>query len=155
MIVAGLATLITPYAGELWLFLRTALTPRLEIAEWNPIVATSPEGVAYIILLTPTILGWMYSRREKRPVLVFLYLVAALLPLVARRHSPLFALALVILAGEHMADAASRLFCAAGAIEAIPTPMARAVRAARVDVRDVPRDGYRVSRRSPRRICGR
>ena len=110
MIVAGLATLITPYAGELWLFLRTALTPRLEIAEWNPIVATSPEGVAYIILLTPTILGWIYSRREKRPVLLFLYLVAALLPLIARRHSPLFALALVIFAGEHMADAASRLF---------------------------------------------
>jgi hypothetical protein len=110
VIVAGLATLITPYAGELWLFLRTALTPRLEIAEWNPIVATSPEGVAYIVLLTPTVLGWIYSRREKRPVLLFLYLVAALLPLVARRHSPLFALGLVIFAGEHMADAASRMF---------------------------------------------
>jgi hypothetical protein len=110
VIVAGLATLITPYAGELWIFLRTALTPRLEIAEWNPIVATSPEGVAYIILLTPTILGWMYSRREKRPALLFLYLVAVLLPLIARRHSPLFALALVVFAGEHMADAASRLF---------------------------------------------
>ena len=109
VIAAGFATLATPYAGELWLFLRTALTPRLEIAEWNPIVATSPEGVAYIVLLTPTILGWIYSRREKRPVLLFLYLIAALLPLVARRHSPLFALALVILAGEHIADAASRL----------------------------------------------
>lgn len=109
VIVTGLATLATPYAGDLWLFLRTALTPRLEIAEWNPIVATSPEGAAYIILLTPTVLGWIYSRRTKRPVLVFLYLVAALLPLVARRHSPLFALALVILTGEHMADAASRL----------------------------------------------
>jgi hypothetical protein len=119
VIVAGLATLATPYTGELWLFLRTALTPRLEIAEWNPIVATSPEGVAYIILLTPTILGWIYSRRRKRPALVFLYLVAAMLPLVARRHSPLFALGLVIFAGEHMADAASRLFQrrAGGAIE--------------------------------------
>jgi hypothetical protein len=110
VMVAGLATLITPYAGDLWLFLRTALTPRLEIAEWNPIVATSPEGVAYIILLTPTILGWIYSRRKKQPVLLFLYLVAVLLPLIARRHSPLFALGLVILAGEHMADAASRPF---------------------------------------------
>ena len=29
---------------------------------------------------------------------------------MARRHSPLFALALVILTGEHMADAASRVF---------------------------------------------
>jgi cytochrome b561 len=110
VIVAGIATLLTPYAGDLWLFLRTALTPRLEIAEWNPIVATSPEGVFYVILLAPTILGWIYSRREKRPVLLFLYLIAVLLPLIARRHSPLFALALVILAGEHMADAASRLF---------------------------------------------
>ena len=110
MIVAGLATLITRYAGDLWLFLRSALTPRLEMAEWDPIVATSPEGVAYVILLTPTVLGWMYHRRVKRPVLLFLYLVAVLLPLIARRHAPLFALALVILAGEHMADAASRLF---------------------------------------------
>jgi hypothetical protein len=120
VIVAGLATLITPYAGDLWLFLRTALTPRLEIAEWNPIVATSPEGVAYIILLTPTILGWIYSRREKRPVLLFLYLVAVLLPLIARRHSPLFALALVILAGEHMADAASRPFARRASISFVP-----------------------------------
>jgi hypothetical protein len=122
VIAAGLATLITPYAGNLWLFLRTALTPRLEIAEWNPIVATSPEGIAYIVLLTPTVLGWIYSRREKRPVLLFLYLVAALLPLVARRHSPLFALALVILSGEHMADAASRLF-ARRAGPAAPVPV--------------------------------
>lgn len=121
VMVTGLATLATPYAGDLWLFLRTALTPRLEIAEWNPIVATSPEGVAYVILLTPTVLGWIYSRREKRPVLVFLYLVAALLPLIARRHSPLFALGLVIFAGEHMADAASRLVRrrAAGAKEIV------------------------------------
>lgn len=110
VIVTGLATLATPYAGDLWLFLRTALTPRLEIAEWNPIVMTSPEGVAYIILLTPTIFGWIYSRRVKQPVLVFLYLVGVLLPLIARRHSPLFALALVIFAGEHMVDAASRVF---------------------------------------------
>src|SRR5262249_53693472 len=31
--IAVLATLATPYAGELWLFLRTALTSRLEIVE--------------------------------------------------------------------------------------------------------------------------
>jgi hypothetical protein len=69
----------------------------------------------------------MYSRREKRPVLLFLYLVSALLPLVARRHSPLFALGLVILAGEHMADAASRLFERGSRRDAIPAEPAPTV----------------------------
>jgi hypothetical protein len=108
--VAVLATLVTPYAGELWIFLHTALTSRLEIVEWNPIEAISFEGVAHLVVLVPAVCGWFWSRREKRPALFFLFLIAVLLPLIARRHTPLFAIALIVLAGEHEADAVARLF---------------------------------------------
>jgi hypothetical protein len=108
--VAVLATLATPYAGELWIFLHTALTSRLEIVEWNPVEAISFEGLAHLVVLVPAICGWLWTRREKRPPLFFLFLVAVLLPMIARRHTPLFAIALVVLAGEHEADTFARLF---------------------------------------------
>jgi len=108
--VAILATLVTPYAGQLWLFLHTALTSRLEIVEWNPIEVISFEGLAHIVVLVPAVWGWFASRREKSPVLVFLFFVVVLLPFVARRHTPLFAMGLILLAGEHEADAFSALF---------------------------------------------
>jgi hypothetical protein len=122
--VAVLATLVTPYAGELWLFLHTALTSRLEIVEWNPIEVISFEGLAHIVILVPAIWGWFASRREKRPVLVFLFFVIVLLPFVARRHTPLFAIGLVLLAGEHEADAFAALFerRAAARVTQVPDP---------------------------------
>jgi hypothetical protein len=82
---------------------------RLEITEWNPIEMMSIEGAAHVAQLVPIVAGWFWSRREKKPALVFLFLVVAVLPMLARRNSPLFALGLVILGGEHLADAASRL----------------------------------------------
>ncbi len=108
--VAVLATLATPYAGELWVFLHTALTSRLEIVEWNPVEAISFEGLAHLVVLVPAVCGWFWSRRERRPALLFLFFVAVLLPMIARRHTPLFAIALVVLAGEHEADAVARMF---------------------------------------------
>lgn len=108
--VGCLATLVTPYAGELWLFLRTALTSRLEIVEWNPVEAISFEGLAHLVVLIPAVCGWFWSRLDKRPPLVFLFFVIILLPFIARRHTPLFAIGLIILAGEHEADAFLRLF---------------------------------------------
>jgi hypothetical protein len=108
--VAVLATLVTPYAGDLWLFLRTALTSRLEIVEWNPVEAISFEGLAHLVVLVPAVCGWFWSRSERRPALLFLFFVTVLLPLIARRHTPLFAIGLIVLAGEHEADAVSRLF---------------------------------------------
>jgi hypothetical protein len=108
--IAVLATLVTPYAGDLWLFLRTALTSRLEIVEWNPIEAMSVEGLAHIVVLVPAICGWFWSRRERRPSLLVLFMVTSLLPFIARRHTPLFAIGLIVLAGEHEADVMARLF---------------------------------------------
>jgi hypothetical protein len=119
--VALLATLVTPYAGELWLFLRTALTSRLEIVEWNPVEAISFEGLAHLVVLVPAVCGWFWSRLDKRPALLFLFFVIILLPFIARRHTPLFAIGLIILAGEHEADAFWRVFerrHSAGAVRA-------------------------------------
>src|SRR5581483_1299319 len=93
-----------------WVFLHTALTSRLEIVEWNPVEAISFEGLAHLVVLVPAVCGWFWSRRERRPALLFLFFVAVLLPMIARRHTPLFAIGLVVLAGEHEADAVARLF---------------------------------------------
>ncbi len=49
------------------------------------------------------------SSRPRRPEAVLLFIVAALAPLLARRHYPLFALALVVLAAEHIADLSERV----------------------------------------------
>jgi hypothetical protein len=109
-LVAMAATLCNPYAGKMWLFFKTALVSRLEISEWNPIEIMGLEGFAHLLLLAPIVCGWFWSRREKRPALLFLFLWIAILPIVARRNTPLFALGLIILGGEHLADAVSRWF---------------------------------------------
>jgi hypothetical protein len=108
--VAILATLVTPYAGELWVFLHTALTSRLEIVEWNPIEVISFEGLAHLVVLVPAVCGWIWTRQPRRPALLFLFFIIVLLPFVARRHTPLFVIGLVLLAGEHEADALARFF---------------------------------------------
>lgn len=111
-LVAMAATICNPYAGRMWLFFRTALISRLEISEWNPLEVMGLEGAAHLLLLAPLAAGWFWSRREKRAPLLFLFLCLATLPVVARRNTPLFALGLVLLGGEHLADAASRLLSA-------------------------------------------
>src|SRR6266540_3212310 len=85
-------------------------TSRLDIVEWNPIEAISVEGLAHLLVLVPAICGWFWSRIERRPALLFLFFITVLLPMVARRHTPLFAIGLIVLAGEHEADAVWRWF---------------------------------------------
>ena len=92
------------YGPTLWAFLRTALEPRAEIAEWNPIAVTSLEGVAHLVILLPALVGWLGSERARPPGLVAVCVCAAAGPFVARRHTPLFAVAVMMLASEHMAD---------------------------------------------------
>jgi hypothetical protein len=106
---AALATVATPYGTSLWTFLRTALEPRLEIAEWNPVSVMSIEGVAHAVLLLPAVAGWLLSRRPKPFPITAVFLCAIAAPFVARRHTPLLALAVMMLAGEHLADAASAM----------------------------------------------
>jgi len=109
VISSVLATLLNPYGIQLFVFLlRTATVPRPEISEWQPIVIMSLWGAVYLILLAVTLIGLVYSRRESSPARLVIISCAALLPLIALRHGPLFALAIAVLAAEHIGDAWER-----------------------------------------------
>jgi hypothetical protein len=105
----GCALLLNPYgAGLVRFLLHTATVPRPEVGEWTPLGLISLPGQFYLGLLAIGILGLAGSSRRRRPEIVLIFGAAALLPLIAYRHYPLFALTLVILGGEHIADAADR-----------------------------------------------
>jgi hypothetical protein len=105
-----LATLVNPYGMDLLVFLQTALTSRYEIAEWHPLHPMAAEGIGYVVTLVLGIAGFARSRHRPRVTMVGLFLAAALLPLVARRHLPLFGIAAALIAGEHIVSGWPRLF---------------------------------------------
>jgi hypothetical protein len=107
LFAAAFATALTPYGPSLWTFLRSTLEPRHEIAEWNPVSVMSIEGIAHAVLLVPAVAAWLVSRRAKPLPITAVFLCAVVAPFVARRHTPLLALAVMMLAGEHVADAAA------------------------------------------------
>ena len=110
VIISVFAMLINPYGLDLVIFLfRTATVSRPEILEWQPLELVSLLGGIYLVFLSITILGLAYSRRKKAIPIVVLLIVAALLPFVAFRHLPIFALAVLVLAGPYIDDAWSRL----------------------------------------------
>ena len=103
--LALLATLVNPYGIGLWTFLlRTATIPRPEITEWAPLTLVSIPGGVYLVLLFVGIAGFVLSPRPRRPFAILAFTVLALLPLVASRHLPLFAVAMPFLAGPYVAD---------------------------------------------------
>ncbi len=108
-LAGGLATLLNPYGARLLTFLvRPATIIRPEIIEWQPISTASAYGVIYLAFLAMAVLGLLYSTRERRPAPLVLFLCVAMLPLLAIRHTPLFALGIPILMGEHIGDAWNR-----------------------------------------------
>jgi hypothetical protein len=64
-------------------------------------------GLAYLALLSISIGAWSISRLPRHGSLLVVHLATAVAPLLAVRHLPLFALATMILAGQHLADAAN------------------------------------------------
>jgi hypothetical protein len=101
--VAVLATLVNPYgAGLLRFLLQTAVGTRLEIAEWAPLQIQSVSGLIYLSSLALSAAGILYGGRPKRWPLLAVFAVLALLPLLALRHLPLYALGVVMLNGEHL-----------------------------------------------------
>ncbi len=110
VIVSALAVLVNPYGLDLVIFLfRTATVPRSEIVEWQPLKVVSLLGGIYLVLLVIMILALVTSKLEKRIPIVVLLGVAALLPFVAFRHLPIFALAVLVLDGEYILAAWSHM----------------------------------------------
>lgn len=104
------ATALNPYGLELWSFLlRTATVPRPDITEWQPLTLMTRYGLVYLLYVGAVAASLLYSRRERRPAAVAVLVVAALLPLVAIRHTPLSALIIAVFGGEHVNDALDRL----------------------------------------------
>lgn len=107
---ALLATIITPYGLTLWSFLlKTATVPRPDIVEWHPVSLISLVGGFYLLLLFLAIAAFIKSRMRKDPFQIIAFAVCAILPLLALRHLPLFAISLPFLSGIHIADASSKL----------------------------------------------
>jgi hypothetical protein len=108
-ITCGLALLLNPYGITLMEFLlRTATVPRPEISEWTPLRLMSLPGQFYLALLAIGIAGLVWSGRRRAPEVILTLGATALLPLISNRHYPLFALTLVVLGGEHIADVMTR-----------------------------------------------
>ena len=108
---SALAPILNPYGLDLWTFLyRTATVPRPDITEWQPLTLMTHYGIAYAAYVAVAVWGLRYSRRERPPALLAVLIVMIVLPLIAIRHTPLSALALAVLAGEHINDAWQRAF---------------------------------------------
>lgn len=103
------ATLLNPYGVDLLFFvLRTATVPRPEITEWNPVELVSVEGAFYLLFVAVLTWGVLASRRRRPLSLLVILGVTALLPLVAIRHVPLFAVAGTVIGGPHLGSAFRR-----------------------------------------------
>jgi len=127
-LLCALATLLNPYGAELPAFLlRTAVGPRADIGEWQPLRLLSVAGGVYTLLLALAVIGLLRSRRTRALPLVAVFAMLAPVPLVAVRHLPLFGLGVLMLAGEHMGDVGAKVLGrvkGAGVAAALPLVMA-------------------------------
>jgi hypothetical protein len=104
------ALLVNPYGADLPLFLlREGTGPRPEISEWNPVVLTSLPGAIYLSLVALAVVSLAASARPRRFEASGIVGVTAVLPMIAARHYPLFALALIVYAGGPIAERARSL----------------------------------------------
>jgi hypothetical protein len=114
IVFSFLATCLNPFGVHLLTFLyRTALGPRPDIIEWQPLVLSQQWGFLYLLLALPAVLGLIWSRRERVPALVAVLLTVMAMPFMATRHVPLALVAIAVIAAEHIGDAWSRLALAA------------------------------------------
>ena len=102
------ATLLNPYGLDLWRSLGSATDRRLELVEWNPLVLPSLLGAVYLIALGVAIAAMLGSRLPRPRPLAAVFACAALLPLVAVRHTPFFAIAALFVSAPHIAPAFGR-----------------------------------------------
>lgn len=100
-----LATLINPYGADLPLFLlKTATVARYDITEWHPLQLRSVAGALYLLLLATAAVVLVKSRAERRPAPLLVLGCTAVLPLLAGRHLPLFALSFAVYLADHLSS---------------------------------------------------
>ncbi len=103
------ALALNPYGLKLVGFLlRTATVPRPEISEWNPLLLRRVPGMVYGGLLVLAIAGFAFNRQAATFEGLLFVAATAVLTLISARHFPLFALAVVVMAGEPIAGAWNR-----------------------------------------------
>jgi hypothetical protein len=103
------APLLNPYGPALVVFLARSMVFHFPaVSEWQPLGLASPLGLAYLVFLAFSILGLVYSRLPRQPFCLALSGIMALLPLIATRHLPLFAIASLVFIGDHVLDAWER-----------------------------------------------
>jgi hypothetical protein len=108
-LAGSVATLVNPYGASLLTFLvRPETINRPEITEWQATAMASKYGFIYLLFLGMAVAGLLFSARQRRPAALAGFFCVAILPLLAIRHGPLFALGIPILAGEHISDAWNR-----------------------------------------------
>ncbi len=127
------ATLLNPYGWRLPAFLlQPSTVVRPEIADWQPVRLMSGYGLTYLVVLGVAIVALLFSRRERRPESLVLFLCIAPLPLLANRHGALFGLLIPLLVGDHIADAWDRFSPASRPRESARTAYALGVAAVAV-----------------------
>jgi len=103
------AAFANPYGADLLIFLlRTATVPRPEVNDWQPLKLVSVFGPMYFLILAISVVGLSLSLQKRRPVLLILFGITALLPWMAIRHLPLFSITSLVFTGEHVGSAWSR-----------------------------------------------
>jgi hypothetical protein len=104
------AVCVNPLGFELLHFLRrTALIPRPEIWEWQPLTLATDIGVLYAILVALAGFGLGLGRRRPPLPLLTVLLTAMIMPLFAVRHLALAALAVAVVACETIDEAWDRV----------------------------------------------
>lgn len=104
--LSALATLANPYGWDLLRFLlETATGDRPEIADWTPLTVRSSLGLVYLATVGLALMSVYFSTVPRRPILIGLFALVAVMPLLAVRHLPLMGLAFAIFIGEHVGAA--------------------------------------------------
>jgi hypothetical protein len=109
-LASGLALLVNPYgAGLVRFLLRTATLPRPEISEWTALGLRSMAGFLYLALVATACWALAFSRRGKSASGLLVLGATAVITAISNRHFPLFALAVMVVGGEHIAAAWDRM----------------------------------------------
>lgn len=103
---SALAALINPYGWRLPAFLvKTGTVARPGITEWAPLAIASVHGVSYLVLLGIAGVALARSGRQRHPAAMVVLVLTSLAPMLAVRHLPLSAIAIIVLTAEHITSA--------------------------------------------------